>query len=113
MLLVAVVLFLLAATFGLALLTSLLQDRPANKSVTLFHGLFAVMAILIMIIYLFLFDESTLFVSSLILFILAALGGLTLFTLGMKKKKFPKWLVILHPFIAVAGLIVLVICVLP
>lgn len=47
------------------------------------------------------------------LFILAALGGLTLFTLGLKKKPVPKLLAIIHPLVAIAGLITLVVSILP
>jgi hypothetical protein len=52
---------------------------------------------------------SPLLLTSIILFILAALGGLTLFTIDMKHKPIPKFLALLHPLLAVIGLIVLII----
>lgn len=113
MLLFAVALFLIAATFGGAILTALLQDKPRNKIVLYLHGSLAVIAILLMAGYLILFGGDLLLIISLILFILAALGGLTLFTLGMKKKPVPKWLALIHPLVAIAGLITLVVSILP
>lgn len=113
MLFFAVALFLIAAIFGLAILIALLQDRSTNKIVLYLHGSFAVIAIALMIAYLIMYGGDTLLVISLVLFILAAMGGLTLFTLDMKKKAVPKWLALIHPLVAIAGLITLVIHVLP
>jgi hypothetical protein len=113
MLLFAVALFLIAATFGLAILTAILQDKPTNKIVLYLHGSLATVAILLMIGYLLMFGGALLLIVSLILFILAALGGLTLFVLDMKKKPIPKLLAVLHPLVALAGLITLVIYILP
>jgi hypothetical protein len=113
MLLFAAVLFLIAATFGLAILTAVLQEKQTNKTVLYLHGSIASIAILLMIIYLIVFGGDSLLIISLTLFILAALGGLTLFTLDMKKKPVPKWLAVLHPLVAIAGLITLVIYILP
>jgi len=49
---------------------------------------------------------------ALILFILAALGGFTLFGIDVATKKPPKWLGFVHGAVAVAGFVVLVIGVL-
>lgn len=113
MLIAAIILFLIAALFGLVILIAILEDRPSHKRVVLLHGVLAGSAIFLMIMYLFMAGSSPLLITSLVLFILAALGGLTLVTLDMKKKSIPKLLAVLHPVIAIAGLVALIIYVLP
>jgi hypothetical protein len=113
MLICAIILFIIAAVFGLIILAALLEDRATSKRVVLLHGVFAATAIMLILIYMFLNSFSTTLIASLILFIIAVLGGLTLVTLDMKKRTVPKLLAVLHPVIAIAGLIVLIIYVLP
>ena len=113
MLIGAIILFIVAAVFGLINLIALLEERPTHNRVVLLHGLIAAAAIVLVLIYMFLNGFPTPLITSLILFILAALGGLTLVSFDMKKKPVPKLLVVLHPVIAIAGLIVLIIYFLP
>ncbi len=113
MLIAAIILFIIAAVFGLVLLIAILQNRPTHKGAMLLHGSIALFAIVLVIIYMFISGSSPLLITSLTLFILAALGGLTLATLDMSNKKIPKIIAVLHPLVALAGLIVLIIYVLP
>lgn len=115
MLILAIVLFLAAAVCGLVILIAILQDRPTNKIAKYLHGIFAAVALIIMVVYIltFMSSWSSLLITSLILFVLAALGGLTLFMLDMKKKPVPKVVAVIHPIIAIAGLLALIIYVLP
>ncbi|AUH72041.1 Uncharacterised protein [Legionella sainthelensi] len=115
MLLLAIALFIAAAVCGLILLTAILQDKPVNKAAKNLHGIFAAVGIILVLVYVFIFmpSRSPLLVTSSILLVLAALGGLTLFILGMKKKKIPKLAAVIHPLIAFAGLLALIIYVLP
>ncbi len=115
MLILAIVLFLAAVICGLFLLTAILQDRPVNQTVRVLHGIFAALGVLILIVYMlnFMAGQSSLLIVSLILLIVAAIGGLTLVMLAKKGKQIPKLAVIVHPIIALAGLIALVIYVLP
>ncbi|CAM4452022.1 MAG: hypothetical protein LEGION0403_FIIPPAGN_02312 [Legionella sp.] len=113
MLILAICLFILAATFGIAILIAILQDLPANKIALVGHGLVAGIAIATMVAYLIIYGPAPLLVASLILFLLAAMGGLTLFTMGRKKMNVPKLLVIIHPLVALAALVTLIIYVLP
>ena len=113
MLVSAIVLFVIAALFGLILLTAILQDRQTNKHARLLHGAFAATALVLVIIYFLINGSSPLLIASLSLLILAALGGLTLSTIDMKGKKIPKLLAVLHPVLALIGVIVLIIYVLP
>jgi hypothetical protein len=113
MLIAAIILFILAAVFGLIILIAILQDRPTIKVSVLLHGSIALVAIMLVIIYMFISGSSTLLITSLSLFILAALGGIALATLDMSNKKIPKIIAVVHALIALAGLIALVIHVLP
>lgn len=115
MLILAIVLFLAAVICGLFLFTAILQDRPVNQKVRALHGIFAALGVLILIVYMlnFMTGQSSLLIASLIFLIVAAIGGLTLVKLAKKGKQLPKLAVIIHPIIALAGLIALVIYVLP
>lgn len=113
MLITAVILFMLAAMFGLGALTAILTNKPTPKLVVFMHGLFALSALLCVIIYMFIGKAQPLLISSLVLFILAALGGLTLFTLDMREKPIPKLLVIFHPLLAFIAFLLLVVYILP
>jgi len=50
---------------------------------------------------------------SLTLLILGALGGLTLFIIDVRGGTIPKLVAVLHPLVAISGLIALIIYVLP
>lgn len=112
MLISAIVLFIIAAIFGLIILTSILKNKPTPKPIVFIHGPLAAIALILVISYMVIQGASPLLITSVVLFVLAALGGLTLFTIDMRNKPIPKLLAMLHPLIAVAGLIVLIIYVL-
>ncbi|KTD02235.1 hypothetical protein [Fluoribacter gormanii] len=115
MLILAILLFLAAVACGLFLLTAILQDRPINITVRNLHAVFAALGLLIIIVHMLAFatGKSTLLAVSLILLIVAALGGFSMVALAKKGKQLPKMGVLVHPIIALAGLIALVIYVLP
>lgn len=114
MLILAIVFFLLTATLGLVLLTEVLQDNPIHKKARLLHGCFALIGLLLMITYLILYgNTSSLLTLSLTLFILAGLGGLSMFVMDLKNKKTPKIIAVIHPLVAFAGLVTLIIYILP
>ncbi|WP_454785246.1 hypothetical protein [Legionella sp. WA2024007413] len=115
MLIIAIVLFLLAIVCGFFLFTAILQDRPINRTVRNLHAVFATLGLLIIIVHTFAFmtGKATLLVASLILLILAALGGLSLVALAKKGKQIPKLGVLVHPIMGLAGFICLIFYVLP
>ncbi|CAM2983499.1 Uncharacterised protein [Legionella steigerwaltii] len=115
MLILAIVLFLAAVLCGLFLLTAILQNRPVNQVVKALHGIFAALGLIIIIVYMlaFMTGQAAILRASLIILIVAALGGLTLVSLAKKGKQVPKVAVLIHPIIAIAGLIALIIYVLP
>lgn len=109
MLLLAILLFVIAAIFGLIVLIAILKDRPTPKPAVFTHGPIAALALIITIVYCVMGHADPLLISSIVLFILAALGGLTLFTIDMRHKPIPKLLAILHPILAVIALLTLVV----
>lgn len=110
---IAIALFVIGAIFGLIVLTSILRNKPTPKPMVLFHGLFVATGLVLVLIAFFTRQTDKLFDISLGLFVIAALGGFTLLFTDLMKKPIPHWLAILHPLIAVAGLICLIVYVLP
>jgi len=111
MLVIAILLFLIAAGFGMVVLISILQNKPTPKKFVYTHGIFALTALLIVIYYTVMHLNSPPTIS-LIIFIVAAIGGLTLFVMDMMGKKLPKSLALLHPLLGLVALLTLVIFVL-
>ncbi len=108
MLTTAIVLFALAASGGITLLTFVLRARQTPRALALIHGLFAAVALLLVILFVA-SGVTPSPVASMTVFIVAALGGFTLFSIDLMKKKLPKWLAVLHGLIAVLGFILLLI----
>jgi hypothetical protein len=109
LILAAICLFIIAAGFGLVILTAILRDQPTPKPFVLIHGPLAALAIVLVVIDVARGHAAGLLIASLIIFIVAAIGGFTLLTLDTLHKRIPKPLAILHPLIAVTGLIVLIV----
>lgn len=112
MLLAAIVFFVVAAIFGLIILTAILKGRPTPKPAVFIHGPLAATGLILVLIHIFNGNRDPLLLISVSLFILAALGGLTLFTIDMSKKPIPKMLAVGHPILAVIALVTLLIYVL-
>lgn len=108
MLILAVVLFLVAALFGLYILTYILKNNPTPKGAVFTHGPIAATALVLMIIYAAMGHADTRLITSIVLFILAALGGLTMFVIDMKNKPIPKMIAVIHPIVAVIALLTLI-----
>jgi len=107
----AIVLFIIAAVFGLITLVAILKNSPTSRSTVLMHGAVAAAGLLI-VLFAVVQAAGPAPVTSLVLFLIAAAGGFILFAVDMRKKPVPKWLALLHPVLAVLGLVSLVIFVL-
>lgn len=97
--------FALAAVLGLYLLTLVLANKETPKSIAMIHGFFAVIGITLLIIYPFFYSPAP--ITSLVLFIFAAMGGLTLIYKDLTGKPLPKWLALGHGLTAIIGFILL------
>jgi len=109
MLFTAVIFFLIAGFLGLFLLRAILEDKPTPKPVVFMHGSVAGLALLALVTFIALGHTETLLLTDLALFVLAAMGGLTMFTLDMSGKKVPKMLAVVHPLLAISSVIILII----
>jgi hypothetical protein len=108
MLTTAVILFLVGAVFGLLVWLKVMGGKPTSKPVALVHGLIVVIAFLLVVVY-SVSATGPIPLASIILFAVAAVGGLTLFIRDLSKTPGPKWLAVVHPVIAVIALILLVV----
>lgn len=106
---VAIILFIIAAIFGLIILTAILKNQSTPKKVVFTHGPIAALALILVIIYAAMGNADPLLITSIVLFIIAALGGLTLFTIDMRNKPIPKLIAVVHPILAAIALILLII----
>jgi len=111
MLIAAIVLFALAAVFGLVALNAILKNKPTPKPAVFIHGGLAAVAVLLVIFFVT-GSAGPSPIASLVLFIVAALGGFALFAIDMQKKPVPKFLALAHPVIAAIALVLLIVFVL-
>src|SRR4051794_39891985 len=107
MLITAILFFALAALLGLYLLSFVLQNKETPKGIAFTHGPLAATGLIILIIYAIFNQPSP--IISIILFVLAALGGIMLIYRDIMGKSVPKWMAIGHGLTAVVGFIFLII----
>lgn len=99
--------FALAAIMGLTLLSYVLRSKETSKPVMILHGLFAAIALVLLIIYTTGNNPGP--VESVILFVIAALGGFIMAARDLSGKTVPKWLAVVHGLVAVIGFITLLV----
>lgn len=107
MLISAIFIFALAALLGLYLLSFVLRKKDTPKGVAFTHGPLGAIGIVILLIYSVLYTPKP--IVSLIIFIIAALGGFVLIYRDLTGKTLPRWLAITHGSIAVIGFLTLLI----
>ncbi|SRR5579883_171635 len=106
MLMTAMVFFGLAIVIGLMMLMYVLASRSVPRILSFTHGPLAVIGLVLLIIYSYLNTSPMMAVIA--LFVLVALGGLTLFYKDITGKPLPKWLALVHGFIAIGTFFYLV-----
>ncbi|KTD16048.1 hypothetical protein [Legionella jordanis] len=104
MLILSIIIFAIAAALGVYLLSYVLAEKNTPKGVVMIHGGVAALGIISLIIYSFLYTTP---LASLLIFILAALGGFFMFGWDILGHKVPKSMALGHGLIAVAGFILL------
>lgn len=97
----AIPIFIIAAIIGMYLLSLVLREKETPKKLLLTHGFFAALGLVLLIIYCFRHQHSP--VVSLVLLIMAALGGFVMAYRDITGRKIPKWLGVFHGLIAIAG----------
>lgn len=102
----SIIIFAVAAVFGLIIITTLLKDKPTPKALVFIHGILAAVALVILIVFSINNPGQSPLVS-IVLFVLAALGGFVLFARDLSKKPGPKTLAVIHALVAVVGFLIL------
>jgi hypothetical protein len=102
---VAIGILSLAAILGLVLLSFVLRKKETPKAVVIGHGLLAVTAVILLIIYSVGPGPGP--TESIILFLIAATGGLILVSRDFIGKTIPRWLAVAHGLIAITAFVLL------
>ena len=106
-----IILFAVAALAGLSLLVPILQGKTPSRPFVFIHGGVAAVA-LVMLILQYMQVGNTVPQISVILFVVAALGGFVLFARDLQKKPIPKVLALIHAGAAVVAFLILLFSVL-
>jgi hypothetical protein len=101
-----VILFAIAAVFGISLIIPVLQGKTPKRTLVFAHGGVAAVA-LVMLLVQFFTEGSTVPQWSVILFVVAALGGFVLFASDLQKKSIPKGIAVVHAAAAVIAFLIL------
>lgn len=105
----AIILFAVGAVFGLHILMHVLKNKPTPKASVALHGLLVAIALVMVIVAAAGGNSSGKLITSLVFFIAAALGGFVMAYFDFGKNQLPpKALALLHPVLAVIGLIILI-----
>nr|PZN52332.1 MAG: hypothetical protein DIU61_11645 [Bacteroidota bacterium] len=106
-----IVLFAVAAVFGLTLIIPILQGKTPSRAFLFIHGGLAAIALVLLILR-YVNEAAAVPVSSLVLFVIAALGGFVLISQDLQKKPVPKALAVVHAGAAVVAFLILLFAVL-
>jgi FtsH-binding integral membrane protein len=109
MLVVSAILFAVAALGGLVLGVSGLRQRDLPVWLSVIHGLAAAAGLITLILGVVQGNAGSLLFTSLVLFIIAALGGFLLLSYHIRKKPHPKGLIVIHALVAVVAFVLLLI----
>lgn len=102
----AIALFSLAAILGIVLISYVLTDKATPKGLAFIHGPIAALGIIFLIIYSIYVTPAP--IESLILFIIAAIGGFVLIYRDLTGQSI-KWLAPIHGLIAVIAFVFLMV----
>lgn len=109
MLLYSIVLFALAAVFGVYMLTRVLGGALPPWPAAILHGLLAASGLVLLLYAAFLSGAPApqMVVIAAVLLVIAALGGFLAVSYHLRKQPIPKPLGLIHGLVAVCGFLVL------
>lgn len=108
----ALILFILTALGGITLLALRLMDKQTPMALALLHGALGLAGLIVLAIQVLGGDApGRLPMAALVLFVLAALGGATVFYFHLKQLAIPLPLVLGHAAVAASGIICLIVAV--
>jgi hypothetical protein len=106
MLYTAIAFFALAALLGMFLISFVLKGKETPKAVVFTHGPLAVIGLVLLIIYSLKQPGP---IEAIVLFAIAAAGGLIMVWRDLTRRTVPKWLAIAHGLLAVSGFVFLLV----
>lgn len=101
------VLFALAALGGLTLAIMHIRKSGAPMSLSLIHGLVAAAGLILLILAMARAELGGLVMVSVVLFVVAAVGGLMLLATHLRSRPLPAPLIVVHGLVAAAAFAVL------
>ncbi|HMG92883.1 MAG TPA: hypothetical protein VK589_22655 [Chryseolinea sp.] len=101
-----ILLFAVAAVFGIVLIIPVLQGKTPAKGLVFTHGGIAALA-LVMLLLRYFNEPGSVPQWSVILFVIAALGGFVLLASHLRKNTVPKSLALVHASAAVVAFLIL------
>lgn len=105
MVIAAIILIALAVFLGAYLLTYVLKGKHPPKAIVFAHGTCAVLGVLLILIYALTTEEHHKHWDSFVIFSIAAVIGIYLFSRDIRHKGVPKWVAILHGSIGLFGFV--------
>lgn len=103
----SIVLFAVAAVFGVTLAMMHLRGKELPMSVAVLHGLFAATGLALLIATVVNAAAAGSAGIALAIFVVAALGGFLLFSFHLRRRSLPTPLVLIHGLAAVVGFVLL------
>ena len=100
----AIIIIIAAAILGAILLFYVLTGKPTPKGIAFIHGPLAITGLIVLIIYAVTTAKHHKHLESIVLFSIAAVGGVVVFYRDITGKSIPKWLAVLHGVIALTGI---------
>jgi hypothetical protein len=101
-----ILLFAVAAMFGIVLIIPVLQGKTPPRALVFTHGGVAALA-LVMLLLRYFNEPGTVPQWSVILFVIAAVGGFVLLASDLRKNTVPKSLALVHASAAVVAFLIL------
>lgn len=105
MVIAAIILISLAVFLGGYLLSYVLQGKHPPKAIVFAHGGAAITGILIILIFALTTEQHHKHWDSFVIFSVAAVVGLYLFSRDIRHKNVPKWVAVVHGSVGLFGII--------
>ncbi|HMS63970.1 MAG TPA: hypothetical protein PKD83_01810 [Ignavibacteria bacterium] len=102
-----VIVYLIVAAIGIYLFAKLFTSESPKMVVGIIHGSLGLFGIACLIFYISFAKGDTPY-WSVLLFVIALLFGGGMLTTTMVKKKFPKWIAVIHVLFALSGIYLLI-----
>jgi hypothetical protein len=105
----AAILISIGALIGLYMAYEAIRSRHIPKGMAILHGVAVVSGVVLLLVFALTTEQSQKHWGSLILFAIAAAGGIYVVHKDVTHQRFPLWVMIVHGLIGAAGLLWLII----